>query len=213
MPQPSPHEPRWQHSVRTFFNVLFHELPGLVLLNLVFLLSCLPVLTLGPALSALGRVTDELARSRCAHPARTYWACFKTRLSATLLWGLLYLALLAVLVSAFLYYGVLFSQSPVFLPLGMLALLGLLALRGVALHFFPALTRSDAPARTILEDAARTALVRLPGTLAAALLTLVLTAALVLTFPLSVPILLCLGGSAPSLIGSLARVGPEDGEA
>lgn len=212
MPQPTPQEPRWQHSVRTFFNVLFHELPGLAALNLVFLLSCLPVLTLGPALSALGRVTDELTLSRCAHPVRTYWACFKSRLSATLPWGLLFLALLAVLSLAFLYYGVLFSQSLLFLPLGMLSLLGLLALSGVALHFFPALTRSDAPARTILEDAAKTALVRLPATLAAALLSLLLSAALVLTFPLSIPLLLCLGGSVPSLIGSLARTRPEDGE-
>lgn len=209
MPQPS--QPRWQSSARAFFTVLFHELPGLVALNLVFLGSCLPVLTLGPALAALNRTADEVLQYRCPHPVKTYLSYFKARFPAALGWGALLLILFAVLGFAFLYYSVLFSRSLLFLPLGMLALLGLLALFGVGLHFLPALTASDAPGRALLRAAARTALVRLPGTLAAALISLLILAALVLTFPVSSPLALCLGGSVPALVSSLARnpSGPE----
>lgn len=208
MPKSAPQEPRWQQSVRLFFTVLFHELPGLVLVNLVFLCSCLPVFTLGPALSALGRVTDDALRGRCPHPVRTYWACFRARPAAALPLGLAYLLLLAVFCLGLWLYAELMFQSWLFLPLVCLSLLALLALTGVGLHFFPALARSDAPAGALLREAGRTALVRLPATLTAAIFSLALPAALVLTFPVSLPLALTLGASAPSLISSLARTPP-----
>lgn len=53
----SPREPLEKRRFFVFIEVFFHKFWKLIGLNLLFLLSCIPVVTIGPALCAMAYVT------------------------------------------------------------------------------------------------------------------------------------------------------------
>lgn len=60
-----------------FLRVAWREGFTLVRLNLLFLFSCLPMLTAGPALGALAAVTGKLVQDEPILLWRDYWAAFR----------------------------------------------------------------------------------------------------------------------------------------
>ena len=73
------------------------NLAGLaVMLNLLFLLACLPVVTLGPALCGLYSGVRHMIRGD--GPARGFWKGFKTRFFRMAVTGLVFGAILAYFV-------------------------------------------------------------------------------------------------------------------
>lgn len=198
-------EPGWQNAIRRFFDILFHELTGLVSVNLLFLLTAWPVLTVGPALSALARVTAEVAEGRCAHPARAYLSYFRIRIPATLICGLALLAGFGALGCALFFYSRMTGASPLALPFVSLSLLGLLAVTGVSVHWLPALTAEEVHPLSLLKRSAKRVLTRIPATLAAAILILGLLIVQALAFPVALPLTLTVGFSVPALVGAIAQ--------
>ncbi|MGN1193697.1 MAG: YesL family protein [Dorea sp.] len=72
-------------------------LADFITLNFLFLISCIPVITIGPALSALYYVTMQQAREEQGYFIRPYLAAFKTNLRSGIMMTLLYLAAGAIL--------------------------------------------------------------------------------------------------------------------
>lgn len=205
-----PDEPRWQYTIRAFLDVLFHDLPGLLLMNVVFVLTCIPLVTIGPALSALGRVTGEQALYRCSHPVKAYWKYFRTRFLVTLLCGLAVILAEGLLIFAFLFYGAMIPQSMVFLPMGCVSLLVSFAVFGISIQWLPTLTEARISPIKLLKQAARRAFIHLPGTFLACILTLVILLLQLITLPGSFPVIFCIGFSLPALICAFARIDPAD---
>lgn len=197
----------WKHTIRRFFDTLFHEIGGLVAINLLFLLTCLPVVTVGSALSALTRVTGELVLGCSTHPVRDFWAYFRLRLPRTIGCGLLFLGAGAILGFSAVFYLKMMQEHLLYLPLVSLSALGILALAGLGMHLFPVLTKREEPLLVLFKWAALELLGHWVGTVIAAALSGALLTALVLTFPASVPILLTVGLVMPALMGSFARSG------
>lgn len=193
-----------------FFDTLFQEIGGLVLVNLLFLLTCLPVVTLGPALSSLARVTDDLARGRACSPCRAYWRWFRLRTGRKLLWGLAAAAAPGVLGFSLWFYAGRMSAAPLLLPLAALSLMGLLAALGVLIHLLPALAAAEDSPAALLRGAAGQAVTRLPRTLMALVLAAALLAAQVLVLPYSLPLVLALGASLPAFAANFVRLEHEE---
>ncbi len=62
---------------RLFFRILGQEAAPLLLLNLIFLLSCLPVATIPPALLALHQVVRRMVADQPVHSWEHYWEAFR----------------------------------------------------------------------------------------------------------------------------------------
>lgn len=195
----SHHGPAW------YLSIFFREFWGLVKLNVIFVLTCLPVVTLGAALSSFGHVLCLMVADTPVDPGHAYFAAFRVRFVQKLGWGLAALAAVAVLGVALVVYGSAMSAQPVLAVPTALALLGLLAVWGVGLHLFPLLAE-DAPPERPLRQAAAQALAALPQTCLAMGIGLILLLPQVLFFPVFVPVTLLIGLSLPALVCAFPHV-------
>lgn len=190
-----------RRGVRLYLSILAGEFPGWVGLNLLFLLTCLPVVTLGPALSALGLVLGRMAEGGGGELARTYWRAFRARFLPKLGWGLAFLAANAALWTAVWFYCAVGGAG---LSLAGLSLAAALCLWGVGLHLFPSLC-GDPPPERPLASACLAFLAALPRSVLAVAIALALLAAQVLLFPAVLPLTLAGGAVLPGLVLALPR--------
>lgn len=127
---------------------LFSRIVDLLLLNFLFVLTSLPVLTMGASLTALFSVTLKLVKNEESYVSRDYFRAFKKnfRQATISFWSfLLIIALLSgnVMIS--------FQQSGSFyLVLRMVSLLFLIFVGIYFLYFFPVLARFYFTTRQIL---------------------------------------------------------------
>lgn len=73
----------------------FHDLFDLMVVNVLWMVCCLPIFTIGSATCAMYRVTLKLARGEAVNPARDFFRGFKENFKAGFLLGLLCGLLLA----------------------------------------------------------------------------------------------------------------------
>lgn len=78
----------------------------LILLNLFFLISCLPVVTIGPAVSAMSHVTMKIVRREEGSVWNTYWRSFRGSFRQAFLFWLIFLALCLMLLADFRFFPV-----------------------------------------------------------------------------------------------------------
>lgn len=190
--QPSSAPPR---GLLWYLTILAREFPGWVGLNLVFLLTCLPLVTLGPALSALGFVMGRLADDAPVALVRDYLSAFRRRFWPKVGWGLAFLASHCILALAAWSYS---HAGPFFFPLAGLTLAGVLLLWAVGLHLFPALSEPEAPSRPLL-TAWNAFLSSFGRSLTAVVLALLLLLVQLLLFPTVFPLTLAGGFVLPAL--------------
>ena len=92
----------FQNPVYNFMNLVV----DLVGVNLLFLLCCIPVITIGPALSALYTVTLRLVRNTCETPVRSFLVAFKDNLKQGVI-----LTLLVTVIGGFLLFNTLWAYQ------------------------------------------------------------------------------------------------------
>jgi len=145
------------------FMEIFGRITDLVLLNLLFLITCLPVFTIGAAITALYTMCFRLMREEYSGIVRSYFRSFKDNFKqATLIW-----LLLLVLVVPALYYfillfrleGILRYSAFVFV---IIAAVGLMT----ASYVFPWISQFENTTAQSLKNALILSISRLPRTAA-----------------------------------------------
>lgn len=175
----------------------------LVVLNLLFLLCSLPLLTAGAASTALYTVTLRMVRQEGGSPWKGFFAAFRANVRrATVLW-LILLALLALLALDFLLCGGKDAPLPL---LGLCAALALLW-SAAAAYVFPLQARFENSVAGTLKNAFAMAFGYLPQTLCMTVLNL-LPLLLLLLLPAElflrlVVLWLCLGFAGTAYCNSL----------
>lgn len=204
-------QPRTPGRTAFILSVITENLWELVQLNLLFLLTCVPLVTIGPALTALDACfSDILQKQRRDEPILPrYFAAFRSRFLAALPWGLALLAGSFVLGFALFWYGSLASGSWLYVPFTALSLLGLIFFLGILSHLFLLLAEGgmEAGETSLPKAAALRALTRMKQTLTGLAAAFILLAAQLLLLPATVPLLLSLGLSVPGLIMAWACMG------
>ena len=136
-------------------------LADLIVLNLLFLLTSLPIFTIGASLAALSDVTIKMARKEDPKTARVYLASFKSNFrQATLSW-LLILAVAALLTVNFSISRSAEELTLLRIPLIVLAVL----LAGVSIYVFPMIAVFSNPYWKTFRISAVLALGYLPQTI------------------------------------------------
>ncbi len=189
-----------------FLSLTVDNLWNLLRLNVVFLVSCIPLVTIGPALAALSHLTAQMVRDNeeISSPVKSYFFYFRQLFFRALPIGLLTLLIHIVFGGGLLIYGSMMGAGTGYLLLCSCSLLVLLLTGGICLHLYPMLAQPNEG--NLLANAATHALQRMGRTVIAVLIMIGLLLAQLLTFPVSLPVTLCLGIALPALVGSFAYV-------
>ncbi len=139
------------------------RLADLLILNILFLICCIPVFTAGAAITALSSITQKMAGKEEGYIIRGYFKAFKENfLQATVIWLLL------------LFFGLVFvTDSVILLKYGagvmFIAAWCLLSLAGLVwlfefVYVFPLLAKYDNSTKNTLKNALLLAIRFLPWT-------------------------------------------------
>lgn len=152
------------------FMTVVSRFADLLLLNLVFLLTCLPVFTIGAAVTALYTMCFRLMREEYSGLLRSYFSAFKSNFrQATCIW----LLLLLIVCPALFYFYVLFSMDSLLRYFGFLFILISLLVAMTASYVFPWISQFENTTGQALKNALILSISHLPRTLAIVAINLV----------------------------------------
>jgi len=172
--------------------ILIRELFEMVKLNLLYLLFCLPLVTIPAASTALCRVTLAMVRDSPRFLWVEFRDAFKGDFIQSTIAGALYFFGVAAASCAVWFYLAAAGNNPVFYLLLAVALLVLLVLVMAGLYLFPLIALVDLPLRAIGKNALLLVFACLPRSLLALVCCGVMLFLAVAFFPLSIPVVVLL---------------------
>ena len=136
-----------------YFEILWREFFPLIKLNLLFIISCLPIVTIPAALTAMNRITVTMVRDRNYFLLSDYWDAFKRDFFRSLLAGVLVLVLVAVFsVSIWFYYMLGQAGSKFFMLFVGVSVALMIMVLGSAMYFFPMLAMVELPTGKLMRN-------------------------------------------------------------
>ena len=142
----------------------FNKVTDLVTLNLLWLLCCIPIVTIGASTSALYQVSIQIVEDRDSYIARSFFQAFRENFKqATIVW-LCTLIVGAILISDMFIVSHFFASSGISFILGLLFVICLLLFAG-SLYFFPVIAYFRNSTKKIFTNSFRLAFGRLGTTL------------------------------------------------
>jgi len=150
-----------------FFQFL-SRLGDLIILNFLFLVCCLPVVTAGAAYAALCKVCMDMVYEQEAGMVKGFFQAFRENFKqATLVWVAELIVIVSLVCDALLVMSYFPGSKAVYILLGVLAFLVLC----VCTHMIPLLIRYRNGLRQHLSNAMVLAVIRLPRTVAMVLVS------------------------------------------
>lgn len=172
-------------------SVIRRDWKELMKLNLLFLLTCLPIITIPAARTAMARICLLLLRDRPCVLRRDYWRSFRENFRDSSKAGLaFYGGEILCLYGAF-FYRQLTAHYPLLWGVVILLALLLFVLLLVEIHLYPALAYLQIPLRASIKNAFLLTFLRFPRCLATFFVKALLVAATFLVIPITPFMLLC----------------------
>lgn len=72
-----------------FFDIFFRKFWNLITVNLLFILACIPIITIGPAIAGLTKILRNYAREEHAFIWADFWETFKSNFLKAMLIGII----------------------------------------------------------------------------------------------------------------------------
>ena len=144
------------------------SLTDLVILNVVFLICCIPVFTIGASLSALHYVLMKMLKQEDAHLVRTFFTAFRRNFKqATLLW-LVFLLISGIIAgdAVMIMRGYVEISQTVIIVVGIVYLIICL----IMMYAVPMISWYDNSTKQIVQNSFLIAVLNLPKTLGMALM-------------------------------------------
>ena len=136
---------------------------NLIIVNLIFMISCIPVFTIGASVTALYRITIAILAGDNPAVLRDYWKCFKDNFGKATGLMLLYSALAAFFV--FELYMIRIMLSEQYQWTSFIAYFFLVAIVASSFYAFPLLAWFEESFKQILKNSILIALSNLPVTI------------------------------------------------
>lgn len=135
----------------------------LILLNILFIISCIPIITIGVAVSAAYQVIFKIIDKKDPYIVKTYFDALKENFKqATLLWMLLLSAGICINAALFIIYNVL-DQKFEFLLIPVCLLVFIIV--SVAVYAFPLLSRYQCGMKQLLKNTVFLSITNIPATI------------------------------------------------
>lgn len=179
----------------------FEKIADIIILNIIFIICCLPVITIGASLTALSCITQKMARKEEGYIVRGFFSSFKRNfIQATVIWiilmifgGVLYVD---VRVISGTLSGVAFTMFTAFILLSGIVYLF------VFMYVFPVLAKFDNTVINTMRNALILSFRCLPWTFLLILLTAVPLIAGYFYMQIAIPVYIFAGFSLTSLAAS-----------
>ena len=200
--------------------IITDSLPVLAIWNLLFILTCIPVITIGPAMAAMGFCTNALiTNDRPQHgAARLYFRAFRAGFIKALPIGLIFLFVSTIFGGGFFLYTYLSSEHMLYIAMSSVSLLVLTLFWGLMAHLYPLLfdfEKTDWDSKTpsasakgfreLIREAFYHGMTRMIQTLVALVLSVLFLGSLILFLPATVPLLFSVGFSFVALAMAAAH--------
>ncbi len=144
----------------------------MILLNLLFLICCIPVITAGASIAAMHKMMQEIVYETDSSTVKGFFRAFKANFKqATILWILMLLVILSLGCDALLIVTYFSGSESVKWMFGLLAVLAVLVCCVVA-YMIPLMVRYENTLREHLTNACVLAIIKLPRTIGLVVLNL-----------------------------------------
>lgn len=144
----------------------------MILLNVLFLLCCIPVITAGASIAAMHKMMQEIVYDVDSSTVKGFFRAFKANFKqATIVWLIVLLVIVSLGCDALLIITFFSGSESVKWMLGLLAVLAVLVCCVVA-YMIPLIVRYENTLRQHLSNAAVLAIIKLPRTIGLVLLNL-----------------------------------------
>ena len=179
--------------------VFMGKVADLIILNVLFTICSIPIVTLGASWTALYYVTIRMVRKEEGYITKDFFHSFKENFKqATLIW-LIYLGIFAVFGLDYLIYKVMPDMVPKALIVVILAVAIVICI--MMMYTFPLLSRFQNSTKNTMKNALLLSVLHIPHTIALAFLLLMPVALELISFRL-IPLVVFMGVSFPAYISS-----------
>lgn len=144
------------------FMNLVNTVCDLILLNLFFMVSCLPVVTIGAAVSAMSHVTMKIIRGEEGGVWRTYWSGFRSNFKQATLFWVIFLALCFVLMVDYWIMPMMFPD--VYWIPRVMVVIAFMAALAVLLYLLPAVSHYQYTGKQAVKNALLMMVAHYPST-------------------------------------------------
>jgi len=190
-----------------FFDVLRREIFNLIKLNLLFILFCIPVITIPAAMTAMSKILFLMLKDKPHELWGDFFECFKKEFLRSLAVGFAIFILIGISVFSFYFYSMA-MQSPAFSLILRAVLVALMAAFLIAAFYaFPLIALTDLPVKHIVKNAFLLTALMLPKNLLALTLFVLLWFIALLFYPYSLALVLIIFFSLSGLITSFNSLG------
>lgn len=173
--------------VAGYFQLLLHNFFDLVLLNFLFVVCSLPIVTIGPAYTAFISVCNAYAEDKVVSPVREFFSEFKRRFLKSALYGLLVAAVLAVVAFGCYFYFIMAKQFLLFYVFALIAAVCLLLLIMMICWFFPMYAKTDFTLKELIVNSFVMSITNIKSSFAFLGVVFVCVALVAAFFPYSIP--------------------------
>lgn len=178
-----------------------NKLADLIILNLLTIVCCIPVFTIGASITALHYVCLKIVRDEETYVVRGFFKSFKQNFKqATIIW-LIELVVFGILIIDFYLMGHAKIEFPAWLPAALLAVDALIFLLGI--HIFPLLARFDNSVSKTIRNSVMVGILTLPKTILMVVICVVPVVLVYFFEQVIAPLLLLLGISGPAFMCAL----------
>jgi len=183
-----------------FFDIFAREFTSLIKLNLLFIFSCIPIITIGPAIGAMTSVTIRMVEDKPSDLVYDFKEAFKKNWKSSFLSGMLALVIIFIL-----WWSIAFCMHSEGLIFNVIisVLLVIMVIVGISyIYIYPMIVKIDLPLKIILKNAFLLGISRIKHSFPTFLLCSALLEGSILFFPFTLPIILLFIFSFISFISS-----------
>lgn len=102
-----------------FFELYFRNFWKLVWLNILYMIACIPLVTFGPATTALMKLTSDLVERKPVFIWHDFWTTFRKNFFQSLVWGVLELIMLLACVYSIIFFAINLDKANNFVTFGL----------------------------------------------------------------------------------------------
>lgn len=182
-----------------FMRVL-NKLADLIYLNILTVICCIPIITVGPSMTALHYVLLKIVKNEEGYITRSFFKSFKQNFKeATLIWLILLLAI-CILTGDFLIFRYSQIDFPGWIQIVLIAVAILILF--ATMHLFPLLSRYENSIMNTYKNSLFMGILNLPKTVVM-MLCWTLPVLIIIFIPQITPVALVLGISGPAFLNAL----------